>query len=287
MPKPRLPRTKKLRALPFNKMLPNFLTLIALSAGLTAIRFGLQERWEAALVAIAVAAFFDGLDGRIARLLKGSSKFGAELDSLSDFLCFGIAPALLLYFWTMQDAGRFGWMVVMIFPICSSLRLARFNTALENPNLPAWSAQFFTGVPSPAGAGMVLLPMILSFEIGQDSFIRSPWVSGLFLIGVGAMLISKVPTFSFKRVKVPSRWVLPAMAFAGVSLAFAVSAFWLTLSIVLIVYMATFPISIARHRKLVATDAEEETPSPELQELMDSVDDGLDDGLDENGDKKA
>jgi len=232
-------------------MLPNFLTLIGLSAGLTSIHFGLDKQWEAAVLAIAVAAFFDGLDGRIARLLEGASKFGAELDSLSDFLCFGVAPALLLYLWTMRDGGRFGWMVAMVFPICSALRLARFNTAPDVPDNPHWTAQFFTGVPSPAGAGMVLLPMVLSFEFGESP-IHSPWVAGLFLLSVGALLVSRVPTFSFKRIKVPKGWILPTMMITGILTAFAVSAFWLTLAMILIAYMATFPVSIARHRALAA-----------------------------------
>lgn len=239
----------KRKHLPFNKMIPNILTLLALSAGMTAIRFALQDKWEFAAMAILVAAVLDGLDGRVARILKGSSKFGAELDSLSDFLCFGVAPAIMLYLWTMDDAGRFGWGLVLLFPVCSSLRLARFNTALEDPHKPAWASNFFTGVPSPAGAGLVLLPLILSFQFGDD-FFRSPGVVGFFLVGTGALLVSSLPTFSFKKFKVPSSWILPTMLLVGLFAAMIISAPWLTLSIVLLVYIGTFPFSFRAHRKL-------------------------------------
>src|SRR3989338_3210078 len=142
----RLSRHERLKGLPFNRMIPNILTLLALCAGMTAIRFGLQEQWEWAGLALIVAAVLDGLDGRIARILKGASKFGAELDSLSDFICFGVAPPMLLYLWSMQDAGRLGWALVMLFTICCGLRLARFNVALEDRDAPVWKSRFFTGV---------------------------------------------------------------------------------------------------------------------------------------------
>ncbi|MCH7958471.1 MAG: CDP-alcohol phosphatidyltransferase family protein, partial [Proteobacteria bacterium] len=126
-------------------MIPNILTLLALCAGMTAILFGLQDRWEQAVFSLLVAAILDGLDGRVARILKGTSKFGAELDSLSDFICFGVAPAILLYLWTMQDLGRLGWVLVLLFSVCCALRLARFNTNLDEPDLPPWAYNFFSG----------------------------------------------------------------------------------------------------------------------------------------------
>ena len=141
-------RKKRFRDLSINRMIPNILTLLALAAGLTAIRFGLDGRWEHAVLAIIVAAVLDALDGRIARLLKGASKFGAELDSLSDFVCFGVSPVLVLYLWTMKDAGRLGWVLVMLFTICCGLRLARFNVMMEDHDAPAWQARFFTGIPA-------------------------------------------------------------------------------------------------------------------------------------------
>ena len=148
---------KRFRGLSFNRMIPNILTLLALVAGLTSIRFSLDDRWEHAVLAIVAAGILDALDGRIARLLKGASKFGAELDSLSDFVCFGVSPALILYLWTMRDAGRLGWVVVMLFAICCGLRLARFNVMMEDPDAPPWKSRFFTGIPAPAGGGLALL----------------------------------------------------------------------------------------------------------------------------------
>ena len=140
------PRKRKLRGLSLNTMIPNILTLMALAAGLTSMRLAIQERWEFAVFSIVAAAILDALDGRVARLLKGSSKFGAELDSLSDFVCFGVAPAMILYLWSMQEFGRFGWILAMLFSMCCGLRLARFNVALEDKDAPAWRIHFFSGV---------------------------------------------------------------------------------------------------------------------------------------------
>ncbi len=244
------PRRKRLPAgLSFNRMIPNILTLLAIAAGLTAMRFALQERWEHAVMAILVAAILDALDGRVARLLKGASKFGAELDSLSDFVCFGVAPAMMLYLWAMQDAGRAGWILVMLFAMCMGLRLARFNVSVADADAPAWKARFFTGVPAPAGAGLVLLPMILSFQVG-DVFFRSPWVVAFFLFVVGALTVSAIPTYSFKKLKIANRWILPTMLIVAGLAAFFVSVPWLTLSAILFAYIASIPISYQDHRRL-------------------------------------
>ena len=246
-------RRKRPEWLHINKMIPNFLTILAISAGMSAIRFGLEERWEHAALAILAAAILDALDGRIARILKGASKFGAELDSLSDFISFGVAPAMLLYLWAMQDAGRFGWMLTLLFSVSMALRLARFNTMLEDEDLPPWTNNFFAGVPAPAGAGLALLPMILSFQLG-DTFFRSPIVVSLFLIGVAALTVSSIPTFSFKKIKVASNRVVPAMIIAGAFVAALVSAPWTTLSAVLFVYLATFPFSVKTYQKRMAEE---------------------------------
>lgn len=245
-------RSPGLQGLHVNKMIPNLLTLTALAAGLTAIRFSLQDRWEHAALAILAAAILDALDGRIARILKGSSKFGAELDSLSDFLSFGIAPAMMLYLWALQDTGRFGWALVVLYAICCALRLARFNTMIEDPNQPAWTRNFFSGVPSPAGAGLVLLPMILSFQFGEDLFRRADVVS-VCLVAVGALFVSSFPTFSFKKVRVPHKWVLAFL------LAFALAAIglltnpWSTLTVILTAYLISFPFSLKMYAKLKAS----------------------------------
>ncbi|HIJ38767.1 MAG TPA: CDP-diacylglycerol--serine O-phosphatidyltransferase, partial [Rhodospirillaceae bacterium] len=196
-------RPNRINGLSLNKLLPNILTMLALCAGLTSIRFGLHGKWESAVFSILLAGVLDGLDGRIARLLNGTSKFGAELDSLSDFVSFGVAPAMLLYFWTMQAAGGLGWALVLLFSVCCALRLARFNTMLGQPDLPAWAYNFFTGVPAPAAAGLVLIPMMLSFQLGADSLFASWLLNAVMLVLVSFLMVSKIPTFSGKRSRIP------------------------------------------------------------------------------------
>ena len=258
--RPRLPRIS------INRMIPNILTLLALASGLTAMRFAFQERWELAVLAIAVAAIFDALDGRIARLLRGVSKFGAELDSLSDFVCFGVAPAMILFLWSLQEAGRGAWVLVMLYTMCMGLRLARFNVASDDEDAPEWRAHFFTGVPAPAGAGLVLFPMILSFLAG-DQFFRSPWIVSAFLFCIGAMLVSAIPTYSFKNVAIPRQHFLVTMMTVALVIALFTSMPWLCLSTILVIYLAAIPLSIRSHRRY---------------ENGEEVDDALDEDLDEN-----
>ncbi len=243
------PRKKRFRDLSFNRMIPNILTLLALAAGLTAIRFGLDGRWEHAVLAIIVAAVLDALDGRIARLLKGASKFGAELDSLSDFVCFGVSPVLVLYLWTMKDAGRLGWVLVMLFTICCGLRLARFNVMMEDHDAPAWQVHFFTGIPAPAGGGLVLLPMVLSFQVGEG-FFRQPWVVGIFMLVIAGMLVSTIPTYSFKKLKISRQWILPTMLITGTIAVFLINAPWLTLSVAGLAYICSIPFSYRAEQAL-------------------------------------
>jgi len=246
---PGTPRKKRFRDLSINRMIPNILTLLALAAGLTAIRFGLDGRWEHAVLAIIVAAVLDALDGRIARLLKGASKFGAELDSLSDFVCFGVSPVLVLYLWTMKDAGRLGWVLVMLFTICCGLRLARFNVMIEDHDAPAWQARFFTGIPAPAGGGLVLLPMVLSFQ-GGEGFFRQPWVVGIFMLVIAGMLVSTIPTYSFKKLKISQHWILPTMLITAAIAIFLINAPWLTLSVVGLAYICSIPLSYRAQQAL-------------------------------------
>ena len=243
------PRKRRLRGLSINTMIPNILTLIALAAGLTSMRLAIQERWELAVFAVVAAAIFDALDGRVARLLKGSSKFGAELDSLSDFVCFGVAPAMILYLWSMQEFDRLGWILVMLFSMCCGLRLARFNVAIDQEDAPVWKVNFFSGVPAPAGAGLVLLPMVVSFQFAED-FFRSPWVVSFFLISVGSLMVSTIPTFSFKKLKITSKWILPSMIFIAGLATFSFSLPWLTLSILLITYLLSIPVGYQTYRRL-------------------------------------
>ncbi len=248
-------RRRTLKGLPFNRMIPNILTLLALSAGLTAVRYGIQERWEYAVVAIMVAAVLDGLDGRVARILNGASRFGAELDSLSDFIAFGVAPALIHYLWIMRDAGGIGWVLVCLYAVCCGLRLARFNTLMDASDRPTWAGNFFVGVPAPAAAGIVLLPIVISFQDWAPD-VRLPQVSGAVLILVSILMVSRVSTYSFKRFKVPVNWVLPTMLIAGMLAALLVSETWLTMTIVTVMYLLSIPLSVRSHRKLVRRLAE-------------------------------
>ena len=197
----RRPRVHRLSDLSFNRMVPNILTLLALCAGMTAMRFAMNGNFVGAVFAIIVAGIFDGLDGRIARLLKSTSSFGAELDSLSDFVSFGVAPAAVLYLWTMSTLHGLGWAIVLFYAVCCALRLARFN-AEAGSDRPAYAAPFFSGVPAPAGAGLVMVPMFLSFEWG-DWLFRSPYLSALTVTGVALLMVSKVPTVSLKRIRIP------------------------------------------------------------------------------------
>ncbi len=255
--KPR--RIPRLKGLSLNRLIPNILTLLALSAGLTAIRFGLQAKWEAAVFSVLFAAILDGLDGRIARMLKATSKFGAELDSLSDFVSFGVAPAMVLYLWTMQSAGSLGWALVLLFAVCCALRLARFNTMIGQPDLPPWAYNFFTGVPTPAGAGLVLVPMMLSFELGGGFFDR-PFVVAVFLVGTSFLMVSRLPTYSFKGLRIPHDYVLPSLLVVGLLAAFLVTAPWILLSLIGLSYGASIPFSIKAYRTLDGTARAMQTP---------------------------
>ncbi len=252
-------RRDRLRGLHINRMIPNVLTLMALAAGLTALRFALQERWEPAVMAIVVAGILDGLDGRIARILKGASKFGAELDSLSDFLCFGVAPALILYLWSLQESGRIGWWLVLLLCMCCALRLARFNTTVDDETQPAWNRAFFIGVPSPAGAGLTLLPMVMWFQLDLP-LLRHPAFVAVFVVATSYLLVSRIRTFTFKRVRINQRWVLPAMVLIGLYLAGLLSNPWLVLLLTEIAYLASIPISARLYQRRLRAEAAS-TPS--------------------------
>src|ERR1051326_3572397 len=199
MRRPRV-RVRRLSSFSVNRMIPNVLTLLALCAGMTAVRFAVAGEFQEACYSIIAAGIFDGLDGRMARLLKSTSSFGAELDSLSDFVSFGVAPAAVLYLWTMSALHSIGWAIVLFFAVCCALRLARFNTQLS-AEPPPWAAGFFTGAPAPAGAGLLMLPMFVSFEWG-DWIARSPYLNAVWISGVALMMISTVPTVSLKRIRI-------------------------------------------------------------------------------------
>lgn len=244
-------RRHRLRDHSINRLIPNMLTLCALFAGLTSIRFALLERWDFAVLAILIAAIFDALDGRIARLLDSTSKFGAELDSLSDFVSFGVAPAVVMFLWSTQEVKGVGWALVLAFSACMALRLARFNTKLDNDDLPAWHSRFFTGVPAPAAAGLVLIPLIAWLEYGA-AFLRAPAFVGLVVVGVAALAVSRLPTFSFKRVRITQKLVLPTMTVVAIYASLLVSLPWATLFFTLVTYLCTIPIAYRSHRRLQA-----------------------------------
>ena len=244
-------RRNRLRDHSINRLIPNMLTIFALCAGLTGIRFALLDRWEHAVIAILIAAVFDALDGRIARLLDSSSKFGAELDSLSDFVSFGVAPAMIMFLWSTHEVKGIGWALTLAFSACMALRLARFNTKLDNADLPAWTSRFFTGVPAPAGAGLVLMPLIAWLEF-DFAFLRSPAFVGIFLVVVAGLLVSRLPTFSFKRVRVTQAWVLPTMIGVVAYASLLVSVPWATLFFTLVLYLSTLPVAYRTQRRLQA-----------------------------------
>ncbi|MDR3326052.1 MAG: CDP-diacylglycerol--serine O-phosphatidyltransferase [Rhodospirillaceae bacterium] len=229
--------------LSFNKLIPNILTMLALCSGMTSIRFGLHEKWDFAIISILISGIIDGLDGRIARLLHSTSTFGAQLDSLSDFISFGIAPAILIYFWTMQSAGGLGWTLVLVFSACCALRLARFNTMLGKHELPPWAHNFFIGVPAPAAANLVLLPMVLSFQSENNGFFTSTSINAIVLIVVSFLMVSKIPTYSGKNFKIPHDYVLPTLLLVSVLVASLVTDPWTTIATMGIIYAISIPIS--------------------------------------------
>ncbi|WP_082597175.1 CDP-diacylglycerol--serine O-phosphatidyltransferase, partial [Pseudovibrio sp. POLY-S9] len=187
------------KRIPLRIVLPNVVTLLALCSGLTAIRMAMEDRWDMAIAAIFLAAILDALDGRVARMLKGSTKFGAELDSLADFVNFGVAPGIILYAWMLEDASSLGWIASLLFSICMALRLARFNVALDDPNKPKWASKFFTGVPAPAGALTVLLPIYLE-RLGVPHWNELALPVALYTMFVGLLMVSQLPTFSGKQI---------------------------------------------------------------------------------------
>lgn len=245
---PRL-RRRGLPVLTVNRLVPSALTLLGLCAGLTAVRLALLGRWEVAVAAVVVAMVMDALDGRIARLMGTTSEFGAQLDSLADAISFGVAPALIVYLWALSEAGGIGWAVALVFAVACTLRLARFNTGLGAAKAQPWTERFFTGVPAPAGAGLGLLPMVLSFELG-GGILASAWFNGFMLAAVAGLMVSTIPTFSAKRIKIPRGYVPLALIGLGALIAFLVSTPWVTLGLVGLGYLVSIPVSVVQYRRL-------------------------------------
>ncbi len=251
--KPR--RRPRFSGLSFNQLIPNILTMLGLCAGLTSIRFALEGRFGAAVTAIAVAACIDGLDGRIARLLKGTSRFGAEFDSLADFLCFGVAPALVLYMWSLAGLRGYGYAPCIMFAVCMGLRLARFNATLDTEKA-SYAANYFTGVPAPAGAGLALFPLLIGLEAQAQGWTwlytaaLYPAASAAVLIGTAVLLVSTLPVWSFKNFKIRSDYVLPTLLGVGGYAALLLADPWAALALLGLIYVAMLPFGLRSFRRL-------------------------------------
>ena len=237
-----------LREQPLSRLFPNMITLAGMCCGLSSIRFAINERWELAVTFIIAAAIIDGMDGRVARLLGATSEFGAQLDSLSDFVCFGVAPALVMYIWLLHDIRGIGWAVTLFFVICTALRLARFNTGLVIKPKYSWAGQFFTGVPSPAGGVLCLLPMIIFLQTEEQYL--PPALVASHLVMVGALMASRIPTFAGKNLRIPHDRILPFMIGAAFLIVLLIIEPWLMISVLSGVYIASIYFSIRRYRKL-------------------------------------
>jgi CDP-diacylglycerol---serine O-phosphatidyltransferase len=250
--RPRLSRLQqqRFRRIPVRTLVPNLITLLALCAGLTAIRMAFEDRYVLALAAIVFAAILDGIDGRLARLLKGTSRFGAELDSLSDFVNFGVAPALILYFWGLHDLKSAGWIAAMVFAICASLRLARFNVMVEDPDRPAWASNFFVGVPAPAGAITVLLPIYLVF-LGVPRSGILIWLTLVYTLAIAVLMVSRLPVFSGKRVgtRVPPDVVGLVIVVVILFVALLIAYPWVMLTAGTLAYLVSLPFGYLSYRR--------------------------------------
>ena len=229
-------------------ILPNILTLIGVCIGLTSIRFALDGRFEFAIIAIIFAALIDGLDGRIARLIKGTSKVGKELDSLTDMISFGVAPAFIMYFWKLNSLGRFGWLLCLVFVICVALRLARFN--VNSNQEPSWRDNFFEGVPSPAGGILVLTPLIISLSGFNFIKLNNDLIVPIFFVVTSFLLISKFPSYSFKKIVIPRRTTI--FLLFGIVLFFGLLLIYTfnVIAISTLVYLILLPVSYFHYQKI-------------------------------------
>jgi CDP-diacylglycerol--serine O-phosphatidyltransferase len=234
-------RRRRFRPIPVRMLVPNVITLLAICAGLTAIRLAIEGKMEWAVAAIVFAAVLDGIDGRVARMIKGQSKFGAELDSLADFVNFGVVPGLILYFWQLHELGNGGWIAAMVFAISGGLRLARFNASIDDPNKPPYAANYFTGVPAPAGAVTALLPLYLGF-LGVAK--PPATLTAAYTLLIAFLMVSRLPVFSGKqvRMRVPPEMVLPLFVAVILFIALLIGYPWYVLSIGTVLYLLSLPL---------------------------------------------
>jgi CDP-diacylglycerol--serine O-phosphatidyltransferase len=249
-------RRRRFRPIPVRMLVPNVITLLAICAGLTAIRLSTEGRMELAVAAIVFAAVLDGLDGRVARMIKGQSKFGAELDSLADFVNFGVAPGLILYFWQLHELNNGGWIAAMVFAISGGLRLARFNASIDDPNKPAFAANYFTGVPAPAGAITVLLPVYLAF-LGMP--MPPAMLTAFYTLLIAFLMVSRLPVFSGKtvRMRVPPEMVLPVFVSVVFFVALLIGYPWHILSAGSVLYLLSLPLGWKSYRDHARNAAEQ------------------------------
>lgn len=238
-----------MRGLPLRALAPNAVTAMALCTGLSGFWFALQEKWPFAIAAVAVAAILDGIDGRIARMVNGQSRFGAELDSLSDAISFGVSPALICFVWTLQDMPRFGWTIALFFVLCQALRLARFNARIDTEDQPHKSAGFNTGVPAPAGAGMVLAPLVIWIETGIE-WMQSYWLIAPWMLCVALLMISNIATYSWTSLRIRQPYRFPALALLGLYIAFFVAEPLIAMLLFIACYIAAIPFSIISYSRI-------------------------------------
>lgn len=263
-------RSPAARGLSMRAVLPNAITAAALCSGLTGIRFAIEGDWEKTLFAIILAGMLDGIDGRIARLLKAQSRFGAELDSLADSLSFGMAPALVLFLWSLQDLPRFGWFAALGFAICCALRLARFNAQIDVDEQPHKSAGFLTGIPAPVAAGLVFLPLYLWLGSGEPIF-REPLLVAAWTVVIAVLMICNLATLSWKSLRPSSDFRIAMIAITGLLVAALLTEPWWTLALICVVYLALMPLGVIRYGKVkkarkeggVAPEPADEEPGEE------------------------
>lgn len=237
------------RGIPLRTLIPNAITALALCVGLSSVRFAIAGRWELAAAMIIAAGVLDGMDGRIARMMKGQSRFGAELDSLSDVIAFGVSPAVIIYLWSLQYLPQFGWTIALTHVVCAALRLARFNANIDAEEQPHKSAGFLTGVPAPAAAGLALFPLFIWLWLDLET-VREAWIVAPWLAVVAFLMISNIATFSWSSLKLRRNIRLEAIAGFALVGAALVTAPWTTLTIVCVAYLIAIPFSIRSYAKV-------------------------------------
>ncbi len=249
------PKTRRFKPVPLRLLLPNLVTLLSMCSGLTGMRLAIEGRLDVAVIAILVAAILDGLDGRIARMMKGTSRFGAELDSLSDFVSFGVAPAVILYVFVLKELHGLGWIISLLFASASALRLARFNVMIDDPDRPQWQKDFFVGMPAPAGALTALLPVYLTLiDLPLPS--GTAMLQALYLLFIAFMMISRIPTYAGKTIgtRVPRALVVPLFILVVGAVAMLAAMPFEMLTAITVIYLFCIPLMVQRYRRLARLD---------------------------------